>query len=92
MISGVQKSVREWTLTFSSELPFWELKSQWIAKFSESNFKDQITLIWKILYIIRKLLEQDVWNGLSWPIWTLKIKVMAKRKVRNQIGNLTSEH
>jgi hypothetical protein len=60
MISGVQKNVREWTFALSNELSFWELKSQWIPKFSESNFKDQITLIWEILYIIRKLLEQDV--------------------------------
>jgi hypothetical protein len=28
MLSGMQKSVREWTLTLSSELPFWELESQ----------------------------------------------------------------
>jgi hypothetical protein len=24
---GVQKSVREWTFTFPSELPFWDLES-----------------------------------------------------------------
>jgi hypothetical protein len=28
MLSGVQKGVREWTLTLPSELPFWELESQ----------------------------------------------------------------
>jgi hypothetical protein len=57
MISGVQKSVREWTLTLPSEFPFWELKSQWTLEFLESNFKDQIALIWDIIYIIWKLLE-----------------------------------
>ncbi len=28
MLPGVQKNVREWTLTLPSEFPFWELKSQ----------------------------------------------------------------
>ncbi len=27
MLLGVQKSVREWTLTFPSEFPLWELES-----------------------------------------------------------------
>jgi hypothetical protein len=28
----------------------------------------------------------------AWPIWTSEIKVMAKRRVDNQIGNLTINH
>jgi hypothetical protein len=35
VLPRVQKSVREWTFTFPSELPLWELKSQmdsWIFK------------------------------------------------------------
>jgi hypothetical protein len=28
MLLGVQKSVRDWTLTLPNELPFWELESQ----------------------------------------------------------------
>ncbi len=35
------KSVREWTLTLPSELPFWELESQWIPKSSEGDYKGQ---------------------------------------------------
>ncbi len=41
MLPGVQKSVKEWTLTLPNELPFWELESQWNPKSSESNFKGQ---------------------------------------------------
>jgi hypothetical protein len=36
---GVQKSVRERTLTLPSELPCWELKSQWTPKCLESDCK-----------------------------------------------------
>ncbi len=32
MLLGVQKSAREWTPTLPSELPFWELESQWIPE------------------------------------------------------------
>jgi hypothetical protein len=53
----MQKSVREWTLTLPSELSFWELKSQWIPKFLEGNFRGQNSLDWRFLYIIEKLLE-----------------------------------
>jgi hypothetical protein len=28
MLLGMQKNVREWTLTLPSELPFWEMESQ----------------------------------------------------------------
>jgi hypothetical protein len=34
----------------------------------------------------------DVQNGLAWPIWTSETQVMAKRKAKNQIGNLTPDH
>jgi hypothetical protein len=34
----------------------------------------------------------DVWNGLAWPIWTSKTQVMAKRKAKSQIANLTFDH
>jgi len=73
MFLGVQKNVREWTLTFRSELPFWELESQWTFKFSEGKCRGQNPLDWKILYIIEKLLKRrclnwtrithlDIWN------------------------------
>jgi hypothetical protein len=65
--------VWEWTLTFPSELPFWELESHWTPKFLESNCKGQNPLHWRFLYIIRKLLKRkclkwarmshlDIWN------------------------------
>jgi hypothetical protein len=57
MLSGVQKSVREWTLTLPRELPLWELESQWTPKSSESNCKGQNSLDWGVPYIIRKILE-----------------------------------
>jgi len=34
----------------------------------------------------------NVWNGLAWPVWTFATQVMAKRKVRSQIGSLTPDH
>jgi hypothetical protein len=57
MLLGVQESVREWTPTLPSELPFCELKSQWTPKFLEGNCKGQNSFDWKVLYIIEKLLE-----------------------------------
>jgi hypothetical protein len=55
MLPGVQKSVREWTHTFPSGLPLWELESQWILKFSKSNFRGQNSLDWKVSYIWKDL-------------------------------------
>jgi hypothetical protein len=50
------------------------VKTYWIEKFF-------ITLesSWNLI----------VWNGLAQPIWTLLAQVMAKRKAKSQIGNLT---
>jgi hypothetical protein len=44
MFSGVQEGVKEWTHTFPSGLPFWELESQWTLKISENNYKGQNSL------------------------------------------------
>jgi len=57
MLSGVQKSVKEWTLTLPSELPFWELESQWTPEFLKGDYRGQNSLDWDIIYIIGKLLE-----------------------------------
>jgi hypothetical protein len=57
MLPGVQERVREWTPTLPSDLPLWELESQWTFKFSEGNFRSQNSLDWNIFYIIGKLLE-----------------------------------
>ncbi len=57
MLLGVWESVREWTSTFPSELPLWELESQWTLKFSENDCKGQNPLDCGVLYIIGKILE-----------------------------------
>jgi hypothetical protein len=57
MLPRVQESVREWTFTLPSELPLWELESQWIPKFSKNECKSQNSLNWWVPYIIGKLLE-----------------------------------
>jgi hypothetical protein len=73
MLLGVQKNVREWTLTLPSEFSFWELESQWTFKFLEGNYRGQKPLDWIFLYIIGKLLKcrclkwacmthLDIWN------------------------------
>jgi len=57
MLPGVQKNVKEWTLTLPSELPFWKLESQWTPESSEGDCKGQNPLDWKFLYIIGKILK-----------------------------------
>jgi hypothetical protein len=39
MFPGVQENVKEWTPTFPSELPFWELESWWTLEFSKGNYR-----------------------------------------------------
>jgi hypothetical protein len=56
-----------WTLTFPSELPFWELESQWALEPSESDCKGQNPLDWNLPYIIEKLLEH---RCLKWACMT----------------------
>jgi hypothetical protein len=46
-----------WTSTLPSELPLWELKSQWTPKSSNSDCRGQNPLNWGVLYIIEKLLK-----------------------------------
>jgi hypothetical protein len=92
MIPRVQKSVREWTLTLPSELPFWELKSQWTPEFGLSNFQRPIAGIkshWIETFLIslESSWNVNVWNGLAWPIWTPETPYMAKRR-----ANLTPDH
>jgi len=57
MLPGVLESVRECTLTLLSQLPLWELESQWTPESSESNYKGQNPLNYKVPYIIEKFLE-----------------------------------
>jgi hypothetical protein len=67
------RRVWEWTLTFRSELPFWELESWWTPESLESDCKGQNPLHWRVLYIIGKILKLrclkwarmihlDIWN------------------------------
>jgi hypothetical protein len=67
MLLGVQKSVREWTLTLPRELSFWELESQWTPEFSEGDCTSQNSLDWDVPYIIGKLLEC---RCLKWALMT----------------------
>jgi hypothetical protein len=57
MLPGVQKNVRERTLTLPNELPCWKLESWRILEFLEGDRKDQNPMDWKVLYIIGKLLK-----------------------------------
>jgi hypothetical protein len=65
--------VREWTFTLPSELPFWELESQWTPKPSESDCRGRNPSVRKVCYIIEKILKRkclkwacrthlDLWN------------------------------
>jgi hypothetical protein len=67
MLLRVWESVREWTFTFPSELPLWELESKWISKFLESDCRGQKPLDYGVPYIIRKLLEH---RCLKWACMT----------------------
>jgi hypothetical protein len=67
MLSRVQKSVMEWTLTLPNELPFWELESQWIFESSEGDCRGQNPLDWKVIYIIGNLLK---FKCLNWACMT----------------------
>jgi hypothetical protein len=73
VLPRMQKSVKEWTLTLPSELPLWELESQWTPEPSEGDRKGQNPSVWRVLYIIEKLLKRrclkwarmthlDIWN------------------------------
>jgi hypothetical protein len=81
MLSGMQQSVKEWNPTLPSEFPLWELESQWIPKFSKGNCKGYNSLDWKVIYIIKKLLECRCPNWARVTHLGTKTQVMAKRKV-----------
>jgi len=73
MPPGVQKSVRERTFTLPSELPCWELESQWIPECSKKDCKGQNPMAQGVFHTIKKLLKRkclkwarmthlDIWN------------------------------
>jgi hypothetical protein len=54
---GSAKNVREWTLTFTSELPCWELESQKDFRMLERDYKGQKSSPRIFFHIIGKLLK-----------------------------------
>jgi hypothetical protein len=92
MLLGVQKSVKEWTLTLLSELPFWELESRWTPKFSESDYRGQNSMDWGVPYTIEFFLELRCLKWAHITIWTFETQVMTKVRARSQIANLTPNH
>jgi len=67
MLPRVQESVREWTLILPSELPLWELKSQWTPECLESDCKGQNPMDWRVFYIIENLFKR---RCLKWACMT----------------------
>jgi len=59
-ISRSAKSVKGWTLTLPSELPFWELESQWTSESSKGDCRGQNPLDWRVIYIIERYWNVDV--------------------------------
>jgi hypothetical protein len=57
ILSEVQKSVREWTLTLPRQLPLEELESRRTPESSGSDRRGQNPSVWRVLYIIGKLLK-----------------------------------
>jgi hypothetical protein len=57
MLPRMWESVREWTFTFRSELPLWELESRWTHEFLKNDCKGQNPLDCEVPYIIRNFLE-----------------------------------
>jgi hypothetical protein len=87
---GVQKSVRQWTLTLPSDFSSWELKSKWTPKFLENNFRGQNFMYWDVTYIIEKLLEP---RYLKWACMThLSIWNISYGQKKSQVGSLTPDH
>jgi hypothetical protein len=76
--------------THTPEMGAWE--STGIPKTSEFNCKGQNILHWGVFYIIGSYQSVDIENGLAGATWTSAAKVMPKRKVASQIGNLTPNH
>ncbi len=80
MLLGVQKSVREWTLTFPRQLPLWELEPRWTLESLESDCRGQNSLDWKVTYIIENILERRCLKGAS-PFGHLKHKLWSKKRL-----------
>jgi len=86
MFPRMQKSVREWTFTLPSELPFWELESQWILKFLEGDCKGQNSLDWNVPYTILNPLECRCLKWARIPFGHLKHKLWLKEGPRVKLA------
>ncbi len=86
------KRVWEWKLTLPSELSFWKLESRGSPEPLESDCKGKTPCIEEFFTSLESYWSVDVYNGLTWPVWTSATQVMAKRKVGSQIGNLIPDH
>ncbi len=80
---GMNPHTPKWTF-------LWEMESRWTFEFSINDYKGQNSMVWRVPYINRNLLEC---RCLKWARMThLDIWNMAKRKVKSQIGKLTFDH
>jgi hypothetical protein len=61
--------VREWTLTLPSELPLWDLESQWTSESSENNCKGQTHWIETLM---SKMGSHDPFRSLKRKLWPQK--------------------
>jgi hypothetical protein len=67
MLPRVQESVRKWTLTLPRQLPLRELESRRTPEFLKSNCRGQNPLVWRVFYIIGKILKR---RYLKWAFIT----------------------
>ncbi len=83
---GMNLHTPKWTPTLGVEVPMdSQIFRQRLQGSKPIGMKSSL-YHWKISWNL------DVQNGLAWPIWILKTQVMAKRRVRSQIVNLTPDH
>jgi hypothetical protein len=74
-------------------LPKWGLESPPGLPKLQSSIARVKTPCLEVLFISLKSYQSvDVENGLALAIWTSIAQVMAKRRVGNQTGSLTSDH
>jgi hypothetical protein len=68
MLPGVWESVKEWTSTFPSELPLWELESQWTSESFKGRLQgSKLIGLKSFFYIIDFFLE---FKCLKWALMT----------------------
>jgi hypothetical protein len=73
-------------------LPKWGLGSPLrLSKLQNSIARVKTICIGVFFISLESYQSVDVKIGLTWAIWTSAAHVMAKRRVRSQIGNLTSD-